>query len=384
MELGQESDWVPVDGGWTYASPYNTYGWRNSMSGAGSDTIKKVIAGSAAGGAAQWKDYAVRSKFKPSFQSGQMKKGAKFGLIIRYQDNNNYYYGAYDRSSDSISITKVRNGVATPLGTPRPMSAANWNSGTKIDDTNQAWKNNYLMGMEARGNIITFYVDYNQWYGTPLRVSVTDSTNPIPAGRPGIMTAGNTDGTVLNPFFEGLMTAPVFRDDFANSNAWDTSVTSPSNWGVSNGYGNTGGTVNWQISAAGESGYGDINYFSRVMPDGDFGNSSGRRVALITHLQNANNHYRYELCDDNKLRFVKVVGGTATEIASVNYTFTKGVVYAVNIHIDRNLFKVYIDGALVMEEYSYEPALVRGRIGVARLNCGVRFRNIRVNAMLMN
>lgn len=102
-----------------------------------------------------------------SFEVTDLVGGNNRGMVVRYQDSKNFYYGQWSRDGSIFRIIKVVNGVWTTLGQAPGYWGANWSY--------------HPIRMVAQGSTLKLYVD-----GT-LRITVTDST--FATGKVGMYTS---------------------------------------------------------------------------------------------------------------------------------------------------------------------------------------------------
>ena len=353
MQRGKEADWVPVAGNWDFTCEFSDYGWSVDSKQRQSNRITI--------GSDKWDDYMTRTKISPV----NMKNDSSFGLLMRYLDENNYYLCEYVRETRSLAIRKMRNGVMTTLAMKR-LTSTSWT----VDE--QRYR--YMAVAEAEGNQITFYMDYGMFFNSAESVTIIDNNSPIPAGKTGLSVNGE-----VKTFFSGIMTAHIFSDRFANSSKWRAES---GNWIINNGYRQSDTTVNeWKISTAGETYWSDQELIVRIKEAAFSGRNA--KVAAISHFIDRDNYYRYEIDSGGSVNFVKRVRGAETEIAKAVFPVTNNIPYTITVRMDKNLFKIYINGLAVLSSESYETALPSGKIGIGTFGTSVNVDLATVNSVFM-
>jgi hypothetical protein len=82
------------------------------------------------------------------------------------------------------------------------------------------------------------------------------------------------------------------------------------------------------------------------------------------------------------LTVTKKTGGVETTPASAPCAFIPGDAYTVNVQIEKNLHRVYVNGTLRLEFQCYEPGLSKGRFGRGTYAAAASFKSISVNHLL--
>ena len=350
--------WTVEKGAWLQARNFEDPAWL-ARSGPGAEHIITT-------GSNDWTDYAVKNKFHPQ----NMGNDARFGLYFRYRDADNHYLAEYVRETETLYIRKMKNGAASTLGQRKV-------TGLDIEKITQR----NFFGAEVMGNSISAVIDTGSNLGGGNRISVVDP-DPVPSGKIGQYVSGT-----VNFLSIGMTAAPIFYDFFDERTDRDRVVESGS-WAYTSGSGRwycQSEDSGWGIVSVGESYWHDIDVVLRIkpVPFRGAGEDAGKKISLFLHYRDADNHYRYDICADNKFRFAARVNGRDRIIAEKDFTVVPGKVIYLNVHLDRNLHKIYIGGAPFLYADGFEPSLYAGKVAFGTHNAAGEFNSLIVNASLI-
>ena len=172
--------------------------------------------------------------------------------------------------------------------------------------------------------------------------------------------------------------ATLLSDDFedGNSTGWTTSGGS---WSVAT----DGSRVFHQSSTSGNAKafVGSTSWSSqtvqaRVKAISFVGSSE--YVAVLARVQNSSNYYYLSLRDANKIELKKVLSGSTTTLASVDYTVSTGVWYTVRLDAQGSALRGYVNGAQVIS--ASDSSIAAGQAGVATYNGSASFDDVLVTS----
>jgi hypothetical protein len=155
FESGNAAGWSNVSGSWAVAGSGTAHAYAQSA--------VNGIAAIAVGGGSGWNDYNVSADITPTFAAS----GA-IGVMLRYQDPDNYYFGIYQNADNTIKIQKKVSGVRTILASAT-LPGGGWSTGVE-----------HKLTFSAAGDQLTLSYD-----GTPILNAVDSSLN---SGRFGLYT----------------------------------------------------------------------------------------------------------------------------------------------------------------------------------------------------
>ncbi|MDH4364459.1 MAG: LamG domain-containing protein, partial [Acidimicrobiia bacterium] len=91
-------------------------------------------------------------------------------------------------------------------------------------------------------------------------------------------------------------------------------------------------------------------------------------------------HYRFAYTSAGAWAITKVVGGTATQLATSPATpLTIGTTYVLRAEVNGSSLKLYVNGAVVAQ--ATDTALPTGRIGLRVFGSVTRFDDVMVTAL---
>lgn len=265
-----------------------------------------------------------------------------FGLMVRYIDANNYYY-ITARSSNTIELKRMVNGVFTTLGSA-PLSVA--------------LNRNYGLRLEAHGEHLRVFVDGRQ--------VINAFDGALTRGRPGITmyrTRADYDNVILNPdpsiqLMDERFNASNIVWDYVDYNyQWVTLAnqnvfSSPTTGGGA--YGISGTTGSDQIIRA-------------RMRATQF-NGADRWFGLIGRYVDAQNYYYVTLRNSNQISLKKLTNGAITmldnAVISATTPVTVNTWYDLRLDIVGTKLRVYLNGLLMLEATDNTSPHVAGRTGV--------------------
>ena len=167
--------------------------------------------------------------------------------------------------------------------------------------------------------------------------------------------------------------ATLLTDDFGDGDAtgWTSSGGS---WGVTSGVYRQTGTSSDARSLAGTASWADYTVQATVRPTAF--NGGNRFVALLARAQNATNYYYLALRSNNTIELKRLVGGSATTLASASLPVEAGTSYTVRLDVTGSALRGYVNGALVAS--ATDTRFSTGRVGVATFNASAEFDDVTV------
>jgi hypothetical protein len=170
--------------------------------------------------------------------------------------------------------------------------------------------------------------------------------------------------------------ATLFTDDFSdgNSSGW---TTSGGTWSVV-----TDGTPVLSQTATssdarartGSSSWTDYTVTARVKLTAV--NGTNRFAAVLARTQSDTSYYYVALRTNNTVELKKLVGGTATTLASASITVTLGTWYTVSLQIAGTSLRSTVNGGTVLQ--ATDSQYSTGGIGVATFNAAGNFDDVAV------
>jgi hypothetical protein len=295
-----------------------------------------------------WAHQAVQADFRPWQFSGSDRW---FGLVVRRQDANNYYYLTL-RNSNRLSLRKKVNGVVTELAVV-PLTVTTGR--------------NYLVRLEARGQELFATVDG----GRPLRVFDASLTHGS-AGFLGYRAAFDVDNVTVSPLATPLLRAPA-SDAIINIADW----TRRGNY--------------WQLTGGGPDG---IWYYSqpettiegqavigtptddeivttRARVDSFNPSYTSGWVGAMNRYVDNRNYYSLVLRSNGYVQLRRTVNGVVTVMTGRAFTVTPGRTYALRLDAVGDRLRGYVDGVLQLE--AADTTFARGRTGLATYKAAASF-----------
>jgi pectate lyase len=170
--------------------------------------------------------------------------------------------------------------------------------------------------------------------------------------------------------------ATLFNDDFSdgNSSGWTSSGGS---WSVtSDGTPvlRQGGTSSDARARAGTAAWSDYTVSVRVKPTAI--NGSNRFVAVLARAQSATSYYYLALRSNNTAELKKLVGGSATTLATAPATFTLNSWHTLTLEVSGNTLRGRVNGGTPL--VASDSQFAAGQIGVATFNAAANFDDVLV------
>lgn len=267
-------------------------------------------------------DQAIEADIRPTAFEGNDRW---VGLATRRADAQNYYYVTL-RSSGSVQLRRLRNGVVTTLAnTPLTVTA----------------NRTYRVRLESIGSAHRVYVDGQLMgvafdAGTPLAGSAAivmykaraDYDNVVVSASPRTtMFANNFDGTSIGVWDYDAGEWNLARSAFAQTSiAGDARVTI--------------GTPTDDQSVALR-----VRPVAYALPSG----TQERWVGVMARYTDERNYYYLSLRSGNTLSLRKVVNGAITTLAVVPATVNVGTWYSLKLEAVGSSLRGYLNGALVLQ-----------------------------------
>lgn len=319
-------------------------------------------------GGSEWKDYTVNTTVAPKLLEEGSDSYGKVGFYARYVDENNYYRCTLDSVERTVSITKVKDGAETLLGSKNIPEAFQINNGKSLP-----------MSLTLTGDSINFYAEMSA-YEPPVgqrSASVTVTDSDFPRGRTAVFVA---DGAKMS--FSSVKVVEVFADLFQGKKSDDWEEKSGS-WSI--GCVPDGSVGNWWYTQSDPSGDDwkmalttsgailDGYVAAKVMPEND------GTAAIIAKYRDDNNFMRYEI-SNGVLRVIARVDGKESMIAETNIPPQAHDYYTVVIDFDRNHETIAVGGNHLLSYEYYIPSLSLGKFGVATKGSRASFDQFLVSA----
>jgi hypothetical protein len=280
----------------------------------------------------KWTDQVVEARVDASAFNGT----SFVAVYARFNTIDDSYYLTM-RSTGAVELKRIKSGVgvttyaSTAAGAYDPLAA-------------------HVLRLEVVGNTLRGYVD------NTLVVSGTDNEWAFQSGQAGV-GAYRASAAFDNVFASPFPPASRVNDDFDDQNAtgWSMAETGTSNWSVAPA---SSGSTNWVLAQTQSTG----NYrVSRAVATRDqstqakvrFVTASDSRgfIAVYARYQDLNNGYYALLRSSRSLELKKIVGGVASEIATLalpaNFDLTAWHTLRLEVRGDKlTTLKAYLDGQL--------------------------------------
>ena len=310
----------------------------------------------------------------------QSKDNDAVGVMIRYQDSNNYYRFSWDKQRNYRRLVKVHNGVFTLLAG---------------DAVPYVEGRTYQVEMHVEGSRLDVMID-----GATI-FNITD--NSLSAGTVALYSWAN-DGSrfddvqvtpvTVTPPTAPPSSSPSLTDDFADGNIGDWTVVDegthqgPSAWSASTGtlvqnsniytYPITRSSLEKQathIFYNGGMSWTDYRLgFSLQSDDND-------AVGVMVRYQDSNNYYRFSWDKQRHYRrLVKCENGVFFLLAEDTTTYQQGKTYTIEVEAKGDTLDVLVDGTPVFSVN--DSSLSTGTIAFySWANRGSKFDNVKVENM---
>ena len=274
--------------------------------------------------AVDWTDQSIEADMRPQEFAGA---GRWFGLVMRRADAQNYYYVTF-RSSNVISLRRMRDGVYTELASTQ--ASANFQIG-----------HNYRMRLESVGDQHAVFID-----GIPLR-HIKDST--LAQGHLGVAgyrTRFDVDNVTVSGGTRVLLRLDGFQLHW--SDGW-LSATGTWEFGADGTTGYLRQTDNqadarWVSKIA--AGYQSIS--TRVRPQ-SHGTGNDPWIGLAAHVVDDSNYYYLSLRRSQQLSLRRLVNGQIQVLAAVPQALTLGAWHDLRLEIIGTRIRGYVNGNLRIE-----------------------------------
>ncbi len=244
----------------------------------------------------------------------------------------------------------------------------------------------YLLGADNKTQsqwIDSTEYDNNSQVTNPLIADQENDDYTLLPGSPCIDTGNNT-GDIEDDFYGTVRPKGnnidigaieywdlLFKDTFTDGEAGDWSFDNGT-WAVTNGRLEQSTNVGHAMALQGSVSWQNYTVSADMTTtDDDF-------MGLVFRYQDSDNYYYFYMSSQQSLySLLKVVNGTTTVIASETGGYTSGETYRVEVAIQGNSIKVYVDDNMVIDET--DSALDKGKIGLITKWCtDTSFDNIEV------
>ena len=306
-----------------------------------------------------WTDYQVALTLRSDDDDA-------LGVLVRYQDSDNYYRFSWDKQRNYRRLVKVHNGVYTLLAS---------------DTVPYVEGQTYQVEMQVEGSQLTVRID-----GATI-FAVTDSS--VTAGTVALYTWANNGARFDNVQVTPVTGAPSLDEDFADGNfvGWtvvDQGTTSaPSAWSASSGTlvqtsniynGTTSGLPLVGTHLRYDQGFGWTDYQVALTLRSDDDDALG----VLVRYQDSDNYYRFSWDKQrNYRRLVKVHNGVYTLLASDTVPYVEGQTYQVEMQVEGSQLTVRIDGATIFAVT--DSSVTAGTVGLySWANSSARFDDVQV------
>jgi len=211
----------------------------------------------------------------------------------------------------------------------------------------------------------------------PIRALPDAPNRRLPAGRAALVAVA---ALALTAALVGVATtasaATLLSDDFedGNSTGWTTSGGS---WSVSGGTFNQTGTSADARARAGQLSWADYTVSVRVRPNAF--NGTNRFVAVLARAQSNTSYYYVALRSSNTVELKKLVGGSATTLASAPVTVSIGTWYTVSLTVSGTSLRSTVNGGTALT--ATDTQFAAGQAGVATFNASGSFDNVLVETV---
>lgn len=307
--------------------------------------------GSSSSGAAQlptkWTDYRLSVKLKSTDNDAM-------GVLLRYQDPNNYYRFVWKRQAKVRRIEKVQNGVRTVLG---------------HDSVRYAVGQTYQLEITAQGQSLKVLIDGAEIF------SVSDSS--FAEGTLGLYSSGNQTTSFDDVAVEDLATGSVLLSEDFNDGlmrGWTVVDQNPSE-GPSSWSAETGSLVQ-SSNVQGTFALYTLRNWTDYRLALEVRSSDNDSLGVMFRYQDNHNYYRFTWnTEDGFRRLEKVNDGLVTGLAEDSIAYVTGQSYDLEILAQGSTIEVRIDGSLTFS--AQDSTLDRGGVALySWYNQGSSFDNV--------
>jgi hypothetical protein len=305
-----------------------------------------------------WTDFQrVEADITPAYSGNS----SSVGLVARYVDANNYYYGVI-RGDRTFAIYKRVNGVDTLLSegslynTPVPTFRAT---------------------LTVVGNRINLFFSFQQ--GT----AVVD--NSLTHGRGGVFTSfARADFDDVH--VAGTDPYNLFERDWGfsgNDQSSDLQEIS-GNWGVLRGGDHEepylDGLAQLDTSGSAVAIVGtpvaNQDILARMRLDSYAASRTGAWFGLLARYTDARNHYYVTVRASGQIDIRKIVNGVITVLASVNYPAVPREYFDVEFKVINDQLHLYLDNVLIATAHDHD--LTSGKYGLATYRAAARWSTLAI------
>ena len=176
----------------------------------------------------------------------------------------------------------------------------------------------------------------------------------------------------------GAHAATIFTDDFSDGNAtgW---TASGGTWSVASGAYRQSGTSSDARARAGSAAWTDYTVSADVTPLAF--NGADRFVAVLARAQSNTSYYYLALRSSNRVELKRLVGGSATTLASTSFAVAVGTRYRVSLQARGPALTGSVNGTPLVS--ASDGQFAAGQIGLATFNASAEFDNVLVENPLI-
>lgn len=345
FESDPVTGWSTDGGVWKLFAETGTQTWRQSD--------RATAAWRAVREGTDWTDQVVEADVKLFSANGSNRF---FGIMARHQPTPNDYYYLILRTNNTIELKKLVNNVSAHLATAVPF--------TVTPNTS------YRLRLEVAGASLKGYVNGQ------LKIQATDAT--FASGTSGLLTFFtdvsfddvHLDPTPLNPV--------LAADDFeGNASAW---APEAGTWSLAPAGGSQvyrqSDTVTPARAVTGQPGWTNQIAEVDVTPQG-FSQPAGWAGFLFRYVD-ATHHYAVAVREGGNIELLKVDGAAVTTLATASTPVTAGAKVWLRLNAVGNSFKVYRDGALILQ--AVDDTYATGQLALATAGAAADFDDVSVVA----
>ncbi len=262
------------------------------------------------------------------------------------------------------------------------------------------------VGRPAAQSVVAaeYHLDTAPWQGgTPVPMTAGDgafdsatetaagtiATAGLAVGRHTVWVRAKDAGGTWGPYTARYFTvapdadATLLTDDFEGGAAGWSPLSGNATWSVV-----ADGTQRYQGSAANQNTTGEraagqaswTDYAVEVSTKTTARRSASRGPSVLARVVDADNHYRFGYSSAGAWAITKVVGGTATQLATSPATpLAVDTAYVLRAEVKGSSLKLYVNGALVAQ--ATDTTLTTGRIGLRVFGSVTRFDDVVVTAL---
>jgi hypothetical protein len=357
FEDGTDDGWTRALGSWSV--PFDGANVYRQSSTTGEGLAYHIGTGAAA-------NYVAETRLKITGDNGTASASG-VGMAFRVMDSNNYYWLNFKHRTNELRLMKKVAGTWSQVAImPFQQSLDTW----------------YDLKVVANCDSIRVYVDGVN------KFNIMDSS--LVSGGIGFrtfLTTANFDDVKVTyeipeetpPTDPDPLPQPVylFNDDFedGNTTGW---TTSGGIWGLATDRTlalSNSATIADGLAYAGNLAMTDYTYEARVKAVQEGTSSTG--IGLAFRVQDVNNLYWFNLRNPTQtVRLMKKLGGTWSQISSVNFALSLDTWYTIKVVVSGNSIRCFINGTEVIS--ATDSTITNGAVGFRTYNTSAVFDYITV------